>query len=162
MDSGNATCANQYSCNTVIENPSNAKEIWGGHGIQAWTPVSCFDHSCTELLGNLGPPLTLKRTWIYALVISSLRISGTLTFVKTIAVSSTVRHVLLYTAIFAFVYQMPPIFPALRGQCKKLIYSIFARLYPCHVRGIGCMVKTDWYTYWERAHLQQKADAWDI
>ena len=35
MDSGNATCESQYSWNTVIENPSNAKEIWRGHGIQA-------------------------------------------------------------------------------------------------------------------------------
>ena len=40
MDSGNAykafaTRASQYSWNTVIENHSNAKEIWSGHGIQA-------------------------------------------------------------------------------------------------------------------------------
>ena len=57
-----ATCASQYSWNTVIENPSNVKEIWSGHGIQARTSVSCFDQSCTELLGNLGSPLTIKRT----------------------------------------------------------------------------------------------------
>ena len=30
-----ATCASQYSWNTVIENHSNAKEIWRGHGIHA-------------------------------------------------------------------------------------------------------------------------------
>ena len=30
-----ATCASQYSWNTVIENHLNAKEIWRGHGIQA-------------------------------------------------------------------------------------------------------------------------------
>ena len=53
-----ATCASQYSWTTVIENPSNVKEIWSGHGIQAY----CYDDSCTELLGNLGFPLTLKRT----------------------------------------------------------------------------------------------------
>ena len=125
-----ATCASQYSWNTVIENHSNAKEIWSGHGIQAWTYVFCFDHSCTELLGNLGSPLTLKRTWIYALLISNRRTAGTLTFVKTIAVFSTVCHVLLYTAIFAFVYQMPHIFPALRRQCKKLKHGTFPALTP--------------------------------
>ena len=57
-----ATCASQYSWNIVIENHKNAKEIRSGHGIQAWTSVSCFDHSCTELLSNLGSPLTLKWT----------------------------------------------------------------------------------------------------
>ena len=108
-----ATCASQYSWNTVIENHSNAKEIWSGHGIQTWTSVSCFDHSCIELLGNLGSPLTLKRTWIYALIISYRRTAGTLTFVKTMAIFSTVCLVLLYTSIFALVYQMPHIFPAL-------------------------------------------------
>ena len=30
-----ATCASQYSWATVIENLSNVKEIWSGHGIQA-------------------------------------------------------------------------------------------------------------------------------
>ena len=30
-----ATCASQYSWTTVIEDPSNVKEIWSGHGIQA-------------------------------------------------------------------------------------------------------------------------------
>ena len=39
MGSGNAkafaTCASQYSWTTVIENPSNVKEVWSGHGIQA-------------------------------------------------------------------------------------------------------------------------------
>ena len=30
-----ATCASQYNWTTVIENPSNVKEIWRGHGIQA-------------------------------------------------------------------------------------------------------------------------------
>ena len=57
-----ATCASQYSWTTVIENPSNVKEIWSGHGIQAKTSISCYDDSCTELLGNLGFSLTLKRT----------------------------------------------------------------------------------------------------
>ena len=46
-----------------------------------------------------------------------------------------------YTAIFAFVYQMPHIFPALRGQCKKLKHGTFARLYPGHVRGLGAWLK---------------------
>ena len=62
----------------------------------------------------------------------------TLTFVKTMAVFSTVCHVLLYTAI---VYQMPHIFPALRGQCKKLNHGTFARLNPRHVRGLGAWLK---------------------
>ena len=62
---------------------------------------------------------------------------GTLTFVKTMAVFSTVCHVLLDTAIFAFVYLMPHIFPILRGQCKKLKHGTFAQLYPRHVRGLG-------------------------
>ena len=132
-----ATCASQYSWNTVIENHLNAKKIWSGHGIQAWTFVSCFDHSCTQLLGNLGSPLTLKRTWIYALVISNRRTAGTLTYVKIMAVFSTVCHVLLYTVIFAFVYIMPNIFRALRGQWKMLKHGTFARLSPSHVRGFG-------------------------
>ena len=64
-----------------------------------------------------------------------------MTFVITMAVFSTVCHVLLYTAIFAFVYQMPHVFPALRGQCKKLKYETFAQLYPRHVRGLGAWLK---------------------
>ena len=141
MHKAYTTCASQYSWTTAIENHSNAKEILSGHGIQAWTSISCFDHSCTELLGNLGSPLTLKRTCIYALLISNQRTAGTLTVIKT-----TVCHVLLYTAIFALVYQMPHIFPTLWGQCKKLKHVTFARLNPpppC--QGIGCVVKTDWY-----------------
>ena len=62
----------------------------------------------------------------------------TLTFVKTMAVFSTVCHVLLYTGIFAFVYH---IFPALRGQCKKLKHGTFARLSPRHVTGLGAWLK---------------------
>ena len=56
------TCASQYSRTTVNENPSNVKEIWSGLGIQAKTSISCYDDSCTELLGNKGFSLTLKRT----------------------------------------------------------------------------------------------------
>ena len=56
-----ATCASQYSWSTVIENPSNGKEIWSRYGIQAYTSIS-YDDSCTNLLGNLCFPLTLKRT----------------------------------------------------------------------------------------------------
>ena len=66
---------------------------------------------------------------------------GTLTFVKTMAVFSTVCHVLLYSAIFAFVYQMLHIFPALRGHRKKLEHGTFARLNPHHVRGLGAWLK---------------------
>ena len=136
-----STFARQYSWNTVIEYHSNAKEIWSGYGIQAWTSVSCFDHSCTELLANLGSPLTLRRTWIYALVISNWKTAGTLTFVKTMAVFSTVCHVLLNTTIFDLVYQMPHIIPKLRGQCKNIKHGTFARLYPHHVRGLGAWLK---------------------
>ena len=39
------------------------------------------------------------------------------------------------------------------------IWYIFARLSPRHVSGLDASLK---YTYWERAHLQQKVDAWDI
>ena len=166
------TCARQYSWNTVIENPSNAKEIWSGHKIQAWASESCFVRSCTELQGYLGSPLTLKRTWIYALVISNQRTAGTLTFVKTMAVFSTVCHVLLYTAIFAFVYQMPHISPSLRGQCKKFKYGTFARLYPRHVRGLGMWLKLTGILYllWESSHSAEswclrykyQARSWDI
>ena len=52
-----ATCASQYSCATVIDNPSNLKEIWRDMEFK-----HCKDDSCAELLGNLGFPLTLKRT----------------------------------------------------------------------------------------------------
>ena len=86
-------------------------------------------------------PLTLKRTWIYPLIISNRRTEWTLTFVKTMAVFSTVCRVLLYTAIFAFLYQIPSIFPVLRGQCIKLKHGLFARLYPRHVRGLGAWLK---------------------
>ena len=65
-----------------------------------------------------------------------------MTFVKPMAVIFTVCHVLLYTAIFAFVYQMQHNFPALRPrQCKKLKYGTFARLYHRHVRGLGAWLK---------------------
>ena len=64
-----------------------------------------------------------------------------MTFVKTMAVFSTICHVLLYTTMFAFVYQMRHIFPALRGQCIKLKHDTFARLYPHHVRGLGAWSK---------------------
>ena len=36
---------------------------------------------------------------------------------------------------------MQHIFPALRGQCKKLKHGTFARLYPHHVRGLGVRLK---------------------
>ena len=103
----------------MIEIPSNVKEIWSGHGIQAQTSVPCFDLLCTELLGNSGFPLTLKMTLIYALVISNKRTLVTLTCVKTMAVSPAC-HVLLCTVMFAFVYQMTHISLAVRVQCKKL------------------------------------------
>ena len=57
------------------------------------------------------------------------------------AVFSTVFHVLLYTAIFALVYQMPHIFPALMEQCKKLKHDTVARLNPHHVRGFDAWLK---------------------
>ena len=136
-----AYCTSQYSLDTVIKNPSNAKEIWSGHGIQAWTSVPGFDHSCTKLLGNLGSPLTLKRTWIYALVISNKRTAGTLTFGKAMAVFSTVCHVLLYTAIFAFVH-----FPPTKGTMQKVkIWYICSAIPPppppTHVRGLDAWLK---------------------
>ena len=99
-------------------------------------------------------------TRIYALVISNWRTAGTLTFVKTMAVFATVCHVLLYTAIFAFVYQMLHIFPALREQCKKLKHGTFAGYTPAMSRDWLCgEIRLVYYTYWERAHLQQKSDA---
>ena len=86
---------------------------------------------------------------------------GTLTFVKTMAVFSTVGHVLLYTAIYDFVYQMSHIFPALRGQCKK-----FKTWYICPVLTPPCGALGAWlnqtgilYLLGKRAKLQQKADA---
>ena len=82
-----------------------------------------------------------------------------MTFAKTMEVFSTVCHALLYTAIFAFVYLMPHIFPTLRGRYKMLKHGTFARLYPCHVRGLGAWLKPTGMLYWEIAHLQQKADA---
>ena len=146
-----ATCASQYSWNTVIENHSNAKKICSRHRIQAWTSVSCFDHSCTELLGNLGSPLTFMRTWIYALLISNQRTAGTLTFVKTMAVF---LHCLscftLYCHICLCISNV-----ALRGQCKKLKHGTFARLNPRHVRGLkptGIM-----YLLWESSFA---AESW--
>ena len=69
---------------------------------------------------------------------------GTLTFVKTMAVSPPpvmLYFVRSYTAIFAFVYTMQHIFPTLMGQCKKLKHGSFARLYISHVRGLGAWLK---------------------
>ena len=85
--------------------------------------------------------MTLKRTRIYALHISNWTTAGTLTFVKTMAVFSNVCHVLLCTAMFAFVYQMQHIFPALREQCKKLKHGTFAQFNPRHVMGLGAWLK---------------------
>ena len=132
-----ATCASQYSWNTVIENHSNANEIWSGHGIQACTSVSCFDDLSTKLLRNLGSPLTLKRTRIYALFISNWRTAGTLTFVKPWQFSPP--SVMFYCILpyLSLYIKMPHIFPALRRQCKKLKHGTFARLNAGHVRGSG-------------------------
>ena len=99
------------------------------------------------------PPLSLRgldfmhyeNSGDFALM--HLRTAGTLTFVKTMAVFSTVCHVLLYPDIFAFVYQMPHIFLALRGQCKKLKHGTFAWLYPRHVRGLGAWLKPTGIVY---------------
>ena len=57
--------------------------------------------------------------------------AGTLTFVTSVC------HVLLCTAMFAFVYQLPHISPTLRGQFKKLKHVTFTRQYCSHVRGLG-------------------------
>ena len=78
---------------------------------------------------------------MYALVISNRRTVGTLTFVKAMAVLSTLCHVLLYTAIFAFVYLMPHIFPTLRGQSKILKHDTFAWLSLSLVRDLGAWLK---------------------
>ena len=64
-----------------------------------------------------------------------------LTFAKFMAVFSTICHVLLYTAMFVIVYQMPHISPTLRGHCKKLKHGTFARLDPRHVRGLDAWLK---------------------
>ena len=83
-----------------------------------------------------------------------------MTFVKTMAVIATVCHVLLYTAIFAFVYQMSQIFPTLRGQYKKLKHGTFAWLYPRHVRGLGAWLKPNGILYFlGESSFEQKADA---
>ena len=143
-----ATCASHYSWNKVIDNHSNAKDIWSRYGIQARTSVPCFDHSFTELLGNLGSPLSLKRTWIYALVISNRRTAGTLTFVKTMAVFSTVCHALLYTAIFAFafvLYIKCRTFPYTKGTMQKVKTWYICPAIPPPCQGIGCVIKTHWY-----------------
>ena len=76
----------------------------------------------------------------------------TLTFVKTMAVFSTVCHVLLYTSKFAFVYLMPHIFPVLRGQYKMLKHGTFAWLSPLHVRGFGAWLKPTGILY--EGHLE--------
>ena len=65
---------------------------------------------------------------------------GTLTFVKTMAVFSTICHIFLYTAIFAFISNAAH-FPSLRGQCKKLKHDTFAPLSARHVRGLGAWLK---------------------
>ena len=99
-------------------------------------------------------------TRIYALDISNKRTADTLTFVKTIAVFYTVCHVLLYTAMFAFVYQMPYSSPAQRGQCKKLKHSMFSRLYPNNFSGLGAWLKLTGTLYLLReSSPEQKADA---
>ena len=74
-----------------------------------------------------------------------LRTAGTLTFVKTMAVFSTVCHGLLYTDILAFVFQIPHIFWATRGLCKKVKTWYICPAIPPPCQGIGCVVKTDWY-----------------
>ena len=136
-----ATCASQYSWNTVIENHSNVKEIWSWHGLQAWTSVS---YSYTERLGNLGSPFTLKQTWTYALVISNRRTAGTLTFVKTMAVFSTVcmfYYILPYLPLYIKCHT----FPNTKGTMQKVKSWYICLAIPLPCQGIGCVVNTDWY-----------------
>ena len=48
--------------------------------------------------------------------------------------------------MFAFIYQIPYISPALRGQCKNLKHGTFAKLFFSHVKGLGeTWLKNDWY-----------------
>ena len=66
---------------------------------------------------------------------------GTLTFVETMAVFSTVCHVLLYTAIFAFAFVLyikcRTFSPHLGDNAKSSKHGTFAGLYLRHVRGLG-------------------------
>ena len=143
-----ATCASQYSWNKVIENHLNAKEIWSRHGIQAWTSVSCFDHSCTEVLGNLSSPLSLKRTWIYALVISNGRTAGTWLLLKPWQFSPP-------SAMFYFILPYLPLplycisnaahFPHTKGTMQKLKTMYICPTIPLPCQGVWCVIKTHWY-----------------
>ena len=134
------TCASQYSWNTVLETNSNAKEIWSRHGIQAWTSVSCFDHSCTKLLGNLGSPWPLRGLQFmhYSFLTEEQR--GLWLLLKPWRFSPP-------SVMFYFKLPYGPLyikwihFPALRGQCKKLKHGAFAWLNPRHVRGLGAWLK---------------------
>ena len=58
---------------------------------------------------------------------------------------------------------MPHISPTLRGQCKKLKFGTFTRLYPSHVRGLAAWLKPTGKLYFlGESSPEQKADAWDI
>ena len=82
-------------------------------------------------------------------------------FAKTMAVFSTVCHVLLYTVTFAFLY--PHMLQALSKRCKRLKPGTFAQLYPLYVRDwVRALNRLVHYTCLERAHLQLKPDAKDI
>ena len=134
-----ATCASQYSWTAVIENPSNVKEIWSRHGIQAKTSISCYDDSCTELLGNLGFSLTLKRTWIYALVISNKRTAGTLTW-QLSPPSVMFYFILPYLLLYIFC----PTFTHTKGTMQKVKTWFICQAISPPCQRIGCVVKTDW------------------
>ena len=126
------------------------EQIWNS-SMNVRILFSSFMYQSTR---QFGFPLTLKRTWMYALIISNRRLAMSLTFVKTLAVTSTVCHVLLCIAMLTL-YIKCPTCPRTKGTLQKR--CTFALPYPHHVKGLGaCLNRLVHYNNWERTYLSRK------
>ena len=95
---------------------------------------------CTKLLGNLCFPLTLKRTWIYALVISNKRTSETLIWQFS-------RPSVMFYFILPYLplYINCPTFTHTKGTMQKVKSWFICSAISPPCKRIVCVVKTDWY-----------------
>ena len=110
------------------------------------------------------PPLTLKRTWIYALVISNQRTAGSFTFVKPWQFSPPSVMFYFILPIWLCISNATH-FPCTNGTMQKVKIWYICPAIPWPCQGIGCVVITDWYIILIGRELtcsRKKAEAWDI
>ena len=103
---------------------------------------------------EFGFSLTLKKTWIYALVISN----------KSLTWQISRPSVMFYFILpYLTLYINCPTFTHTKGKMQKVKTWFICPAISPPCQRIVCVVKTEWYIILiGRAHLQQKADAWDI